>query len=73
MNTLILFRDNPGIKVDRSPYTISTIYKKDLGNIDEWKRGLHQRGSHLTWLLHYNVDAIRKFFINSTSSQLTII
>tara|TARA_Y100000034_G_C6901791_1_gene417259 strand:+ start:1711 stop:3132 length:1422 start_codon:yes stop_codon:yes gene_type:complete len=65
MNTLILFRDNPGIKVDRSPYTISTIYKKDLGNIDEWKRGLHQRGSHLTWLLHYNVDAIRKFFINS--------
>lgn len=65
MNTLIFFRDNPGIKVDDSPYTISTVEKKDLGNVDEWSKGRHQRGTHKTWLLHYNVDTIKKFFINS--------
>lgn len=71
MNTLIFFRDNPGIKVDDSPYTISTVEKEDLGNVDEWSKGRHQRGTHKTWLLHYNVDTIKKFFINS--NQITHI
>ena len=71
MNTLIFFRDNPGIKVDDSPYTISTLEKEYLGNVDEWSKGGHQRGTHKTWLLHYNVDTIKKFFINSNDLAYT--
>lgn len=63
MNCIIIYRNNPGIKVDESEYRISVIKETDIGNIDEW--------SHESWTLHYNSDIIRKFFIEQ--NQYTTI